>query len=221
MAVGSYFTTASPQAVAGLVVQSETRVRIGLYSLYNGSLETTSAVYISHNAPVGLVAGNSIDLGELASLGFEHVPSFEAPDVANVLTSSLEVLAEEETTITIGIMQFDARVLNALIRTGVLYTVGSSGNERLITAGGSCAAGNRRPIEISATNIGCNAPAAVTSVLTALSAIVITVYDAGCTSGLPWSDIMAKEINVLDTEWKAYPVSTHALGNKLFNVLLF
>ncbi len=219
MAVGSYFTTASPTVLAGLVVQSETRVRIGLYSLYNGSLETTSAAYKARNAPIGLVTGNSIDLGEVASLGLEHVPSFEAPDVANVLTSSLEVLAEEETTISIGIMQFDARVLEALVRTGVLHN--ASTNEKQLVVGGSCAAGNRRPIEISATNIGCNAPATPTSVLTAITAIVITAYDCGCTSGLPWSDIVAKELNVLDTEWKCYPVSSHALSNKLFNIYLF
>ena len=221
MAVGSYFTTASPVVLAGLVVQSETRVRVGLYSLYKGSLETTSATYKMYNAPVGLVAGNSFDLGEVASLGFEHVPSFESPDVANVLQSSLEVLSEEETTISIGVMQFDPRMLELLIRTGVMYTVGLGGNERLITGGGKCAAGNRRPIEISATNIGCNAPAAVGSTLTQITAIIITAYDCGSTSGLPWSDIVSKELSVLDTEWKVYPVSAHALGNKLFSIYIF
>lgn len=217
MAVGQYFTGASPTVLAGLIVQSETRVRVGTLPLYTGSLETTSSLYQSLKASIGLVAGNSFDLGELASLGFEHVPTFEQPDVANVLQSSLQVLTEEETTISIGIQQFDPRVLEIMVGTGVMYTLG---NERLITVGGKCNTA-RRPLEISATNIGCNAPAAVTSTLTGISGIVITVYDAQCTSGLPWGDIVASEINVLDSEWTAYPVPANALGNKLFNVLLY
>lgn len=216
MAVGSYFTTASPVVLAGLVVQSETRVRIGTARLY-GSLEVTSLPYTTYQASIGLVAGNSFDLGEVASLGFEHVPTFEQPDVANVLQSSLEVLTEEETTISIGIQQFDPRVLELLVGTGVMYTFG---NERVIIVGGKCNTA-RRPIEIAATNIGCNAPATPTSTLTGISGIVITVYDANCTSGLPWGDILANEINVLDTEWMAHPVTERAVGNKLFSIYLF
>jgi len=115
------------------------------------------------------------------------------------------------------VMQFDPRVLELMVGTGVLYTLG---NERLITVGGKCNTA-RRPIEIAATNIGCNAPAAPTSTLTGISGIVITAYDANCTSGLPWGDILANELSVLDTEWTVRPVSARALGNRLFNVYIF
>lgn len=216
MATGNYFTTASPTVVAELVVQSETRVRIGLARLY-GALEVTSDLYAAYEASIGLQAGLSLDVGELASLGFEHVPTFEIPDVANVLESSLEVLAEEETTISMGLQQFDVRILEIAVGTGVMYTIG---NERLITVGGKCNTA-RRPVEIAATNIGCNAPAAPVSVLTGVSAIVITVYDANVQNGLPWGDIVAGEINVLDLEWLAHPVPARALGNRLFSAYVF
>ena len=217
-AVGAYFTTASPTVLSGMVLQAESRVRIGTSRLYTGPLETTSLPYSTYGASIGLVAAYSIDLGEVASLGLEHVPSFESPDTANVLESSLEILSEEETTVTIGIRQFDSRVLEVLVRTGVMYTFG---NERVITVGGKCAPDTRRPIEIAAENIGCNAPASPTSVLTGISAIVITAYDCGATSGLPWGDIVANELNVLDTEWNVYPVSGKSSGNKLFSIYIY
>lgn len=216
MAVGTYFTTASPVVVAGLVMQSETRVRVGTSRLYS-SLETTSLMYTTHEASLGLLAGQSFDLGELSSLGFEHVPTFERPDAANVLESSLEVLSDEETTISIGVQQFDPRILDLMVGTGVLYTIG---NERLITVGGKCNTA-RRPIEISATNIGCNSPGTPTDVETSISAIVITAYDANCQNGLPWSDIIANELNTLDTEWMVHPVPARAAGNRLFNLYIF
>ena len=129
-------------------------------------------------------------------------------------------MSEEETTISIGIRQFDPQVLELLIRTGTMYSVGDSGNERLITAGGACASGNRRPIEIAASNIGCNRPSSPGDTLTGVSAIIITAYDAAATSGLNWGDLVANELNVLDSEWTVYPVTAHEAGNKLFNVYI-
>lgn len=219
MAVGSYFTTASPTVLAGLVMQSETRVRVGTQRLW-ASLEVLSVMYTAYTASVGLQTANSFDLGELTSLGFEHVPSFEQPDATNVLQSSLQTLTDEETTITMGVYQFDARLLEIAVGTGVMYTTGPLGTEKFMTVGGKCNTA-RRPLEISATNIGCNAPATVTNVLSGVSAIVITVYDAQCTSGLPWSDIVAGELNTLDLEWTAFPVASLALGNKLFSIYIF
>jgi len=213
---GNYFTTASPSTLAGLVMQAETRVRVGTSRLY-GSLETSTALYAAHEASIGLVGGNSFDLGELTSIGFEHVPTFERADVANVLRSSLEVLSDEETTISMGLTQFDARVLELSVGTGSMVTVG---DERLIIVGGKCSA-PRRPIEIAAENIGCNAPTATTDVLTALSAIVITAYDCQCTSGLPLSELVAGQLTTYDLEWTVHPVAERATGNKLFNILIF
>lgn len=213
----NYFTTGSPTAIAGLVMQSEARVRMGLYRLYAGSLETTSAAYTQLGASIGLVDGNSFDVGELASLGFEYVPTFEVPDTANVLTSSLQVLGDEEVTISMGVRHFDPRTLEVAARAGTMYTLG---NARLITVGGKCAE-TRRPIEIGVQNVGCNAPSTIQSVLTGVSAIIITAYDCGCSSGLTWSDIVANELNVMDLEFEVFPVNAKAAGSRLFNILIF
>lgn len=216
MASGNYFTTASPSVLAGLMLQSETRVRVGTARLY-GSLEVSSDLYTTYEASIGLQAGASFDLGELDSLGLEHVPSFEKPDTANVLQSSVEILSEEETTINMGVRQFDPRLLEVAVGTGVMYTLG---NERLITVGGKCNT-LRRPVEIAATNIGCNAPTTPGSTIVSIAAIIITVYDANVQNGLPWSDIVAGKLNVLDLEWMAHPVNDRGLGNRLFNIYVF
>lgn len=220
-AIGNYFTTASPQVLAGLVLQSEARLRIGDNRLYEGgvnnALETSSALYAAYNTPIGLTAANSFDMGELTAIGLEHVPTFEQPDVVNVLQSSLTVLSEEETTISMGLTQFDPQILELSVGTGSIVTIG---DERLIMVGGSCSA-PRRPIEIAVENIGCNAPAAPTSVLTAISAIIITAYDCQCTSGLPLSELVAGELTTYDLEWTVYPVPAHAVGRRLFNMYIY
>lgn len=214
--MSSYFTGTGPQVVAGLIMQSETRIQVGTARLY-GSLEVSSPAYLAYQASIGLQSSLGIDLGEVESIGFEHAPSFESPDTANVVRSSLELLTEEETTITIGIRQFDARILEVMVGTGVMYTLGDA---RLITGGGKCTT-EKRPIEIFANNIGCNAPAAEQSVLTGVTAIVVTAYDCSCTSGIPWGDILANEINVLDTEWTVHPVNSLAAGNRRFSIFIY
>lgn len=219
MATGAYFTTAGPTTLPGLLVQSETRVRVGTDRFW-ASMEVTSAAYLARTASIGLQTAYCFDLGELSAVGFEHVPSFATPDVTNVLQTSLQTLESEETTITMSVYQFDIRLLEIAVGTGVLYTTGAGGNERQMTVGGKCNTA-RRPVEIGATNIGCNAPTGAQSVLVGVQAIVITVYDAQCQSGLAWSDIVAGELNTLELEWKAFSVPELALGNRLFNIYLF
>lgn len=216
MATGTYFTTTGPSVVTGLMMQSETRVRMGTQRLW-GSLEVSSASYNAYMASIGLQSGNSFDLGLLSSLSFEHVPSFEEPDVANLLTPPVETLTDEEVTIGLGVMQFDPRTIEVALGTGTMYAIG---NERLFIVGGKCTT-QRRPLEIASTNIGCYAPSSPTSVLTAITAIVITVYDAQCTSGVPWSEIVANTLNTLELEFMAKSVTTLQLGNRLFNVYMF
>jgi hypothetical protein len=216
MATGTYFTTAGPTILTGLMMQSETRVRIGTDRLW-GSLEVSSAAYVAYMASIGVRDGFSWDLGLLASLSFEHVATMTEPDVANLLTSPVEFLETEEVTIGVGIYQFDPRTFEIALATGTMYTIG---NERLFVVGGKCTT-DRRPLEIAATNIGCYAPDSPSSVLTALTAIIITVYDAQCTSGLPWSEMLANTINTIELEFSAKQVTTLAAGNRLFSVYMF
>lgn len=207
MAVGTYFTTAAPTDALGYFIQAESRVRMGTEYLY-GSLETTSWTYTTYNASIGLKAGKWIDFGQVESLGFTHAPSFEPLESANVQQPSVYVLTGEETTLSVGVRQFDPRVINVALGTGALYQLG---NEYLITFGGACTASSR-PFTIEVTNIGCNKPTSPNAASSGISAIVLTLYDAQATSGLDWSDMVANEINQFDMELSAKPVFANALG---------
>lgn len=216
MAVGTYFTTGAPTDALGYMVQAETRVRLGTEYLY-GSLETTSWTYTTYGASIGLKAGKAIDFGQVESLSFTHQPSFEPLESANVQQPSIYVLSGEETTLSVGVRQFDPRVLEVAVGTGSLYRLG---NEYLLTFGGACNT-NSRPVELSVLNIGCNRPTSPDAASTGISAIVLTLYDVQATSGLDWGDIVANEINQFDLELGAKPILSNALGNRLGAIYLF
>lgn len=215
MAVGTYFTTASPTDALGFMIQAEARVRVGT-SYLHGSLETTSWTYTTYGASIGVKTANSIDLGQVESLGFTHQPSFEPLESANIQQPSIYVLTGEETSVNVGLRQFDPRVLEFAFGTGVMYTLG---NERLITFGGACT-GATRPIEIGVTNIGCSKPSSA-NISNGITGIVLTLYDAIATSGVDWGDIVAGEINQIDLEFSVNPVLSKALGNRLGNMYIF
>lgn len=216
MAVGTYFTTAAPTDSLGYMIQAESRVRIGTENLY-GSLETTSWTYTTYGTSIGLKAGKAIDMGQVESLGFTHQPSFEALESANIQQPSVYVLTGEETKLTVGVQQFDPRVLEVAVGTGTLYALG---NEYLLPFGGACSA-NSRPIEVSVTNIGCNKPTSPNAASSGITAIVLTLYDVQTTSGLDWGDIIANGINNFSLELSAKPVLANALGNRLGNLYIW
>lgn len=217
MAVGTYFTTGAPSDALGFMIQAESRVRMGTAYLY-GSLEVTSWTYTTYGASIGLQAGKAIDFGQVESLGFTHQPSFEPLESANIQQPSIYVLTGEETTVTVGVRQFDPRVLEVALGTAqALYALG---NEYLIPFGGACTASSR-PLEIAVTNIGCNKPTSPNAASSGITAIVLTLYDVQATSGLDWGDIVANEVNQFDLELAAKPVLANALGNRLGNLYIF
>lgn len=209
MAVGTYFTTAAPSDALGFMVQAESRVRMGTANLY-GALEVTSWTYSTYQASIGLQAGKAIDLGQVESLGFTHTPTFEPLESANIQQPSIYTLTGEETTLTVGLRQFDPRVLEVALGTGILYKLG---NEYLITFGGACNV-TSRPMEIAITNIGCDKPSSPNAT-NGITGMVLTIYDALATSGLPWDEIVAGEINSIELEFAAKPVLARSLGNRL------
>lgn len=215
MAVGTYFTTSGPQDSLAFMIQAESRVRMGTQKLY-GSLEVASWTYATYEASIGLQNGKAIDVGQVESLGFNHVPNFEPLESANTQQPSIYVLTGEETTLTVGVRQFDPRILEAAIGTGVLYKLGQ---EYLLTFGGACNI-TSKPWEIAVTNIGCDKPGSANAE-NGITAIVLTLYDVMLTSGLPWDSIVANEINVLELEGAARPVLARALGNRLGNLYIF
>lgn len=223
MANGTFVSTAwtGPQKLQELMVQSETRVRMGTDYLY-GSLETSSSAYTAAYgyASVGLKAGNSFDLGLVASLGLEITNEKEKFEAANVLDSGINLMTGESAVLSVGVVQFDPRVLQMCLSNGVMYEVGTSARERLFTVG--AAAGSvTRPIELAATNIFTGAPGTPVDTESGISAIIVTFYDMECTSGLPWGDIVANSIHTLELEFTARSVSERAAGNRMLSVYIF
>lgn len=213
--MATYYTVSAPTAVAGFLMQSESQVRLGTAALY-GALETTSWTYATYEASIGLTVGNSYDLGLVASLGFTLEPTIEPLDSANVADATVFLVTGEETSVELGMQQFDTRTLEVALATGVMYSLG---NERLITFGGGCNVKNR-PLSIESGNVACDAPTSP-NVANGITGVVITLYDTICTSGLPWGDIVAGEINSIDLTFEARPVLARSRGNRLGNLYIY
>lgn len=213
---------ASISTVPGLMVQAETRIRIGTEYLY-GSLNTSAgAGYIAAYgyASVGLTSGKYFDIGLVKSLGIEITNEKSEFEAANVLKSGIYTMTAEDATLSVGVTQFDPRVLQMCMSNGIMFPLADG--SRLFTVGGSSASVTR-PVEISTTNIFTDAPSSQASNISAsgITGIVVTFYDAECTSGLPWGDIVANDLNSLDLEFKARSVLARDAGNRFLSVYVF
>ena len=216
MVTGSLgFTWDAPVTLEGLMIQSESRVRMGTERLY-GALEVSSPAYTTYGASLGIRAGKFLDLGLLSSLSFEQSPTYEQVESANVRQSGIFILTEEEMTITVGIYQFNPDILSVALGTGVIRKF-NSGTEALITVGDGCTQ-NSRPLEIATQNIHCGAEEFPTGIDTRVRAIAITVYDAFSTSGLPWGDINSGALNTLELEFQAKSVLSNERGNRFASI---
>lgn len=209
------FTWDAPVTLEGLMVQSESRVRMGTERLY-GALEVSSPAYTTYNASLGLRSGKFFDLGLLSSLSFEQTPTYEEVESANVRQSGIFILTEEEMTVTVGIYQFNPDVLAVALGTGTIRKF-NGGAEALITVGDGCTQ-NSRPIEIATQNIHCGAEESAVGIDTRVRAIAITIYDAFSTSGLPWSDITSGGLNTVELEFQAKSVLANDRGNRFASI---
>ena len=209
------FTWDAPVTLEGLMVQSESRVRLGTERLY-GSLEVASPAYLTYGISLGLQAGQFYDLGLLSSLSFEQVPTYEEVEAANVRNSGIFILTEETMTITVGIFQFNPSVLAVAMGTATVRSF-NGGLETVISVGDGCTA-NSRPLEIATQNIHCGAEEYAIGVDTRIRAIAITVYDAFSSGGLPWGDINAGALNTIDLEFQARSVLANERGNRFASI---
>lgn len=208
------FTWGAPQTLEGLMIQSESRVRLGKNKLY-GSLETSSVSYTTYGIPLGLVEEYAWDLGLLSSLSMEQTPTYEQVESANVRQSGIYILTEEELTVTVGMYQYNVDILNLAFGTGNIYRF-NGGQEAVMSIGDGCV-DSSRPLEIATTNVYCGS-GSLTGIDSRIRAILITVYDAVCTSGVPWSDINAGSLNELELEFQARNVLTHDQGNRYASI---
>jgi hypothetical protein len=213
--MSTYLTPASPTVATGFLLQPESRVLLGTEYLH-GSLEVSSWTYLTYTASIGLQAGKGLDLGMVESLGFSHVPTFEAVESANLQSSSVWVLTGEETTLSIGVRQFSPTVIFQALGTGTQYVLGT---EQVMTFGGKCDM-QTRPLTIEFTNIACGAPSSE-DIASGVSGGALTLYNTFVSSGLPWDDINAGSLNTLALEFQVLPVLALALGNRLGNMYWF
>jgi hypothetical protein len=73
---------------------------------------------------------------------------------------------------------------------------------------------------IESGNVACDAPSSP-NITNGITGIVVTLYDVICTSGLPWDEMVAGEVSVLDLTFEARPVLARARGNRLGNIYVY
>lgn len=212
---GTYYTPSAPTVSEGFLLQAESKVMMGKGYL-TASLETSSWPYSSYSASIGLAAGQGIDLGSVESLGFSHVPTFEAVESANVQNSNIWILSGEETSLSVGLREFNPEVLRQALGTGIQYNLD---DERLFTFGGKCEM-QTRPLSVEWLNVACGAPTSE-DITGGVTGGVLTMYDTFVSSGLPWDDMNAGAINTISIEFQVRPVLSYALGNRLGNLYLY
>jgi len=211
---GTYYTVSAPTVTAGFFVKPESQMRIGTTSLY-GSLDVTSWAYSTYEASIGLQAGTSFDVGQVADLSWSHKPDFAAVEGFNVGDDSIWEVQGEETMCSVEIQQLDPRLFELAVGTGSYYSLGL---ERLITFGGGCQMKNR-PLSIEWVNDSCNAPSSQDA-SSGISGGVVTLYDCFISSGLEWS-MNAKENNTISLEFQARPVLARSRGNRLGSYYIY
>jgi len=219
--MAEFFTHAGPTATLPYTAEWESRVRIGTGQGY-AALSVTGDLYVAgyDYASIGLQASKATDLGILgAAPSIEPIATFEEIEGGNVKSSGEFSLTEEGLTIGLSLREWNPTVIEAVVANGSMYTVGAGGTQRLIEAGGSCTIRNR-PLEISAFNIGCNAPAAQ-AIAAGIQGWVMTVYGGYFSSGFNIGELSPRETSILELEYTAIPLLTKALGNRLYNIYMY
>jgi hypothetical protein len=205
--VGTYLTPTAPVATTTMLMKPETAVLVGTANQY-GSLETSSWVYATYGVSIGLSA--SFQMGILSELTFAHVPAFEAVESYNVTDNSVYEVTGEETTATVGIRQFDYRVIELALGTGTRIMLGAA--EAVYPFGGGCTM-IQRPYSLEFTNESCSAPSAQ-DITVGITGGCITLYDCFISSGLEWA-MTAKEGSAVTLELTALPILARVRGRRL------
>jgi len=211
---GTYITPCSTTSTAAMIVRPETCVQVGTSTRY-GALETTSWTYATYGISIGLEAGQSYQFGVLSALTFSHVPEYEPIESFNLGDDSLYEVTGEETTLSVGIREFDRRTIELALGTGVKIEMG---DEAIIPFGGSCNMA-KRPYSLEWTNQSCQAPTSQDIAL-GVSGGCTTLYECFIQSGLEW-EMTARESNTAELEMMALPILALTAGRRLGNIYLY
>jgi len=212
--MATYYTPSAPTITAGFFLKPEGAIKIGTSNLY-GSLETSSWVYSTYEASIGLQAGQSVEIGGVADLSWSYEPTYEPVETFNLALNTVYQVTGEETRLTIEILEFKPQTLELALGTGTMYSLG---NERVYTFGGGCTM-RSRPISVEFTNDSCDAPSSE-DVTSGISGGVLTLYDVFVSGGLEWA-MNSRENNTVSLEFTAKPVTARSRGNRLGSLYLY
>jgi|WetSurMetagenome_2_1015567.scaffolds.fasta_scaffold167871_3 hypothetical protein len=212
-ALGDY-APAAPTVTEGFFVKPEVRVLVGTSTLW-GSLERISYSYNYYATPIGLLAGQSFDVGALASIEPVLNRTFEAVDAANLPAGRLYDLTSEEVSLSLTVMEMKPQLVDLLLATtGVTYS-----NQYMWALGGACV-GSTRPISIEWTNVNCGAPTSA-NISTGISGGILTIFDGMVTSGLNFGAMARNGQNNYAITIVGRPVLSMPAGKRLCSLWLY
>jgi len=213
---GTYGTPAAATLIDAFMVRPENRVLLGTGG--TSDLETTSELYSTYGANIGLGAGKGQELGRLTALSFRDVPTVEAVPSTNYQEDTAFEVTGEECEVTLTVREFKIGTLQAALITGRMYSLGEV-NEALATFGGGCEV-THMPLVIEFTNAACAAPS-TQNIGEGVSGGILTLYKCLCTSGLDWAAITANETSELTLTFRAVADTSKAKRNRLGNLYLY
>jgi hypothetical protein len=214
--MGSYGTSAAATLSPAFLIRPQTRVRLGTGGL--ADLETTSWLYSTYSASIGLANGKGLDLGLLAALAWRLQPSIEAVAGINYQEETVFEVTGEECEVSLTLREFHIDALAQAIATGVVYTIGDP-TEALLTFGGSCTI-KYYPLVVEFSNVGCQAPATA-GLGSGITGGILTLYKTAQINGIDWAAVTAKEGSSLELVYRAVPDTTKSKGNRLGNLYLY
>jgi hypothetical protein len=197
----------------GYAARWENCVEIGTSELW-GSLETTSFIYATYGASVGLAAGQGRQIGACDDLEFAYSRDMSELEIGNVVSSGVYELDSEEVQLTLNMFEWQPQNIAFAFNTTYSPITATDG---LIQFGGGCVL-DSRPIVVYGTNISCNADD-ITDLTDGVDYMCLTLYDCYSVEGatLP---ITANENNPIPITIQARPVLSMAPGTRLGNLVL-
>jgi hypothetical protein len=178
------------------------------------SLETSSYIYATYGASVGLQENAGTQLGGCRDISFERTQDVEAVELGNVVDSGIYEITSEENTLTFSAMEWRPDVIG--IAFGVTAKTVTA-TDSVVIFGGGCNVASR-PIVVQGENVSCNA-ADITNLTDGVEFAVLTLYDCYSSEGatLPFS---ASEDAPLDITMRCKPVLSLSRGERIGNLYL-
>ncbi len=197
----------------GFAPRFENSVEVGNNSLW-GSLDTTSYIYLTYSASVGLEAAEGWQIGATDDLQFEYSREMAELEIGNVTATGVYELESEEGQLTMNMYEWNPQAIAFVFNT--TYSVVTT-TDGLIQFGGGCVL-NSRPVIVRGTNIGCNV-GDISALTNGIDYAVLTLYDCYSSGGatLPFE---AADSAPIPVTLIVKPVLAMSAGTRLGNLYL-